>query len=167
MWELGVFLLWLCRGPWKENKHDGVPRHLICISFWHPGDLFHSVWGFEWRVAPAVRKWIDYLSSFSCLLLVARVDQPPTPNGQFCPCVLTLMKALVMMEPNPLNCGWKVIIHPGQVTSPWSDWQPQSCSLGLLALSVSRQGGLLSVSAGKPKMRYKLSYCGFLRARTE
>lgn len=58
MLQLGVFLLWLCRGPWREHKHEGVPCHLICISFWHPGDLFHSVWGFERWVAPAVRKWI-------------------------------------------------------------------------------------------------------------
>lgn len=107
----GIFTLTLPGS--LEGKQTRRGSHIISFASPDPGvpgDFFHSVWGFERWVAPAVRKWIsrrDYFSFFSCLLLVAQVDQPPHPNGQFCLCVLTLTKALVnWIEVKSNNTPW-------------------------------------------------------------
>lgn len=51
----GIFTLTLLGASfWKENKHDGDPDHLICISSWCKGDGIHSVWGIESCVAATV-----------------------------------------------------------------------------------------------------------------
>lgn len=133
----GIFTLTLPGPPpGRKTNTMGIP----IISFVSPSGAQETA---ESYVAAPVTKSIRWTQLFLVLQQVGfRFCCWSTSPANFCPPVLTFMKALVVMEPIPLHNRWKAITHPGA-------------------------GHKASDSQRAPEMRHNLSYGGFLWGMTK